>query len=427
MKKASFPRIPATAAAALLSLGLAAPLLHAETPSADYSTCRAEAWREAWPLEYYSAMGSADHIDDLADPNFGYGHWSQGKFMMKSIAAAKERGEGINATCLSCKSVKFNAIHEKYGSEVFLGKKSVKYAEDFRAEDFWSCTTCHSDIRRPAASLGAQIMTPALFGHELFEKLPPKTAACAQCHNNLSPWSDSRIIPATDLLASGRSAYRNGWDPEGLLRTTLEDARPTDVRYPEGKTYEESAAAHARTDRERGIYLFANGNHADAELFIGSIHFRLGMGCADCHMPVIEDRSGVKFRSHDSSKSVLNSKASMQYCLSCHKSERVKDIRDMVGFVRNAQARLAEKDRIVAEKLDRTYGLLREAIDSKRVDEKRLDRARFEYARASYYKEYVYGNRGATPGEKVAHNPELAGKYLEQAARILDDIPALLE
>ena len=54
--------------------------------------------------------------------------------------------------------------------------------------DFWSCETCHEDMKNPKASVGAQILSPKLFGKELFDKLPAKVAVCAQCHNNLAPW-----------------------------------------------------------------------------------------------------------------------------------------------------------------------------------------------------------------------------------------------
>ena len=48
----------------------------------------------------------------------------------------------------------------------------------------------------------------------------------------------------------------------------MEDAQPEGVRYPEGKTYEMTKYAHAKTDKKLGIYLIANGNHADAEVYM---------------------------------------------------------------------------------------------------------------------------------------------------------------
>ena len=403
-------------------LAMTGTAIVAAEPGAD--AFKAKDWKDVYPNEYYSSLGSAD---DLHDPSFGYGHGSMAKYMLRSIKSANEKGVGQNATCFSCKTARFNDIHKVYGDEAFSGKKSPKFSGMLAADDFWSCETCHSDMKNPGTSVGARIITASLFGKELFDQFPPKVAACAQCHNNLSVWSDSRIVPATDLLKTGRTAYRYGWDPDGLIKATLEDAVPEGVRYPSAKTYEMAPSSYAKTDKDLDIYLIANGSHADAEFFMGSIHYKLGMGCADCHMPVTEDRNGNPYRSHDASKTPLNSRASMQYCLSCHKSEKVKNIPDMVRFVEAAQSRAAELDKAVADKLDETFVMLKDAITAKKLSEDTLAKARFGYARASYFKEYVYGNRGATPGGKVAHNPELMKKYLEDALRIIDETQALLK
>lgn len=384
-------------------------------------------WKDLYPLEYYSILAGMDDIDDLKDSNFGYSHGNMAINMMKAIEKAKSK-KGLNATCFSCKSSSFNNIYEKYGDEVFLGKPAVKYTEMLKPEDFWSCETCHADMKNPAASVGAQIMTPKIFGKELFDKLPGKAAACAQCHNNLAPWSDSRIITGLTALKEKKTAYRYGWDPDGLIKATLEDALPTGVRFPTAKVYTTSAASHAKTDKEHDIYVIANGNHADAELYADGIHAKMGVTCADCHMPVLNDRFGTKtYRSHNSSKSVLNSRASMQYCLTCHKSENVQKVADMVNYVRRAQKDLAAKDKAVADKLDETFPILQQAIKEKKLSEDVLNQARLNYATASFYKEYVYGNRGATPGEKVAHNPKMSREYLDRAVTILDETQKMLK
>ena len=123
-----------------------------------------------------------------------------------------------------------------------------------------------------------------------------------------------------------------------------------------------------------------------------SVHYMLNVGCADCHMPIVEDKTGTHYRSHDSSKSVLNSKASMQYCLGCHTSDKVKTVKDMVAYVRNAQKRVAEKAAADAKKQDETFDLLKAAIEGKKLDEKAINEAKFKYAVAvSYYKLEVDG------------------------------------
>lgn len=400
-------------------------LANSVTTTLTASAQEAKDWKEVYPLEYYSVLAGMNDIDDLHDKNFGYSHGNMAINMQKSIANSKTKG--LNATCFSCKTATFNAIYKKYGDKVFLGQPSPEYTGMLKPIDFWSCETCHEDMKNPKASVGAQIMSPKLFGKELFDKLPAKVAVCAQCHNNLAPWSDSRIITGMTALKENKTPYRYGWDPDSMIKATFEDALPTGVRFPTAKIYSSSPASHTKTDKELGIYLIANGNHADAELYMGGIHQKLNVGCADCHMPMLQDRMGNPYRSHNSSKSVLNSRASMEYCLTCHKNDEVKNVGDMVKFVKDAQGRLAERDKAVAEKLDETFPLLKTAIEAKKLSPEILDQARLNYAMAAYYKEYVYGNRGATPGKKVAHNPTYAQKYLDKACKLLEETQQMLK
>ena len=113
--------------------------------------------------------------------------------------------------------------------------------------------------------------------------------------------------------------------------------------------------------------------------------------------------------------------------MTCHKNDSVKNVKDMVGFVKAAQAKVAAKDKVVADLLDQTFVLLQKAIKEQKLSKESIEAAKFNYAKASYYKEYVHGNRGATPGGKVAHNPELSHKYLDQAADLLRETQKLLQ
>ncbi|WP_410099070.1 hypothetical protein, partial [Sutterella wadsworthensis] len=75
-------------------------ITNAACAAPDPDTYKARDWSKQYPLEYYSSLGSADDLDDLGDPNFGYGHGSQAKYMIKSIEKANKSG-GLNATCFS--------------------------------------------------------------------------------------------------------------------------------------------------------------------------------------------------------------------------------------------------------------------------------------------------------------------------------------
>ena len=59
--------------------------------------------------------------------------------------------------------------------------------------------------------------------------------------------------------------------------------------------------------------------------------------------------------------------------LGCHTSDKVKTVKDMVAYVRNAQKSVAEKDAAVAKKQDETFDLLKVAIEGKKLDENKGD------------------------------------------------------
>lgn len=386
-------------------------------------------WAQRYPNEYYSLQGSADHMDDPHDKAGGYGHGSMAKYLMANLRTLQNSKQKnlINETCFSCKSSSFNDLYKRNGNKVFSNQSDIDYEKVLKAEDYWSCGTCHSDINNPKGTVGAKIFLAPTIGKSLFAKLSPNSAVCAQCHNDLSIWAGARIVDTAKYIAENKDIYRYGWDPDSMIKATIEDALPSGVAIPGGKVYSTSKAAHAKTDKNLGIYLFADGSHADAEVYVDGPHYKMNVGCADCHMPVVEDRLGNKYRSHDASKSVLNSKAAMQYCMTCHKNETVKTPKDMIDFVKAAQQKVALKDKAVADKLDETFELLKKAIEENKLPAESLEKAKFNYARASYFKKFVYGNRGATPGEKVAHNPQKHHDYLDQAIVILDEVQQSLK
>ena len=113
------------------------------TTSLEASAQEAKDQKEVYPLEYYSVLAGMDDIDDLHD-----------------------------VTCFSCKTATFNTVYKKYGDKVFQGQPSPEYTGMLKSIDFWSYETCHENVNNPKASVDTQIMSPKLFGKELFDKLP---------------------------------------------------------------------------------------------------------------------------------------------------------------------------------------------------------------------------------------------------------------
>lgn len=184
-------------------------------------------------------------------------------------------GDFSKSTCVSCKGAVFNDWHDEYGDDVFYDRYNEdtgnRYANDIEKEDVWSCRTCHGDISNPAGSLGAQIITfTEMFGRNLAGVADPGEAVCGQCHNGLGPWNNLRILDGVDLESANISAYRYGFDPESLIKATLEDATES-FESPLGKTWEPTDGSHAHCDEPPDIYRLDNGGHFEVEIFQGSV------------------------------------------------------------------------------------------------------------------------------------------------------------
>lgn len=380
-------------------------------------------WKALYPAQYYSFAAGADDMDDM------------GGFITKTgnahshASLRTNMGDFERSTCISCKSATFNDWLEEYGDDVFVNRynKDVdnRYIEALEPEDVWSCRTCHSDISDPVGSLGAQIVTfTDMFGRELNEAVDPGDAVCGQCHNGLSPWHYPRILDGANPENTSISAYRYGFDPDALIKATLEDATET-ADSPSGKTYATTAGSHAQVDEALGIYRIDNGSHFEVEIFQGSVMEQAGVTCVDCHMAEVTTVAGETFTSHDASGSPLDSYNALTYCLTCHKNQGIETPEDMVQMVRDAQADLAALDAELCDKQDECFEVLKNAIVNETKSEEVLDQARYNYAVAIFYKEYVFGG-AEKAGEKVAHNPEMCTEYLERAIALLDDTMTML-
>lgn len=107
--------------------------------------------------------------------------------------------------------------------------------------------------------------------------------------------------------------WRYGLDPESLMKAALEDG------------YEMAV------NPETGIANF-QANHPEVEIFQGSVHQELGMTCVDCHGVKMQGENG-EFTSHGFSESPLENPEALEYCLTCHSSQGVKDAEAMKEFV----------------------------------------------------------------------------------------------
>lgn len=380
------------------------------------ATTTTNAWASSYPLEYYSFANGGDAADDTAviGNRVSFSHATMARFM-------KERNEknngAIRGVCISCKSSKFNELYAENGDDVFSKNASATYA-DLETDDYWDCGCCHSDMTNPAGSVGAQLALYKTVGATLVNQMDPKTAACAQCHNNANTWISNIDTNSSD--AASLDPYRYGWDADGMMKAVQED-------NPNAKKVIDDAT---------GVYIYTDGGHPDAEIFQGSVMQKAGLSCTSCHMPTEQSVDGTSYSSHNSSGSPLESYSAMNSCLSCHKSQGIENVEQMKAYVKNAQSEVAGLDGQVITKLAGLDTAIGNSMSAGTASTETLDNARSAYATAAYYRAYVLGNndstpiaaggRGEAPGEKVAHNPQMSREYLNRAITVIDSAMATL-
>lgn len=369
-------------------------------------------WKALYPLEYWSFAMGGDAADDVevvgGRPSFS--HATMPQYMAERIESADGTVRGV---CLACKSSTFNDLYEEGGDAVFAKEGTAEFAQAVEADGYWDCGMCHADMTDPAASVGAQSTLFQQVGSTLLAELEPETAACGQCHNNANTWMSSIVSSADE--AESADPYRYGSDADGMMKAVLEDM---------------GDAAKTVIDERTGVYVVAEGGHPDVEMFQGSVMQQAGLSCTDCHMPTMQTAEGEAYTSHNASKSPMDSAASLDACLDCHKNQGIETVGDMYDYVRAAQQEVADLDAQVVGKLAELNEAVGSAMDAG-IGEEAIESARERYATAAYYRAYVLGNNGSTPvkdgsrgeapGEKVAHNPQMSREYLQRASAIVDD------
>ena len=148
------------------------------------------------------------------------------------------------------------------------------------------------------------------------------------------------------------------------------------------------------------------------------------MTCVDCHGVKMQGENG-EFTSHGFSESPLENPEALEYCLTCHSSQGVKDAEAMKEFVAAAQKKMADAEEAFGAKRDQLPGLIMAAKDAEGVDADALAKAKENFTKGVWFVRYADGG-GDFPGMKIAHNPKGEIDYVERATVLMDEGIALL-
>ena len=379
----------------------------AEIPAPEDMILSAESWKEEYPLIYDSFIRTS-RLQDQKVEDTGLGGLHPIDYLKKypniitlyeGMGFAKEyyiaRGhyysleDVINtsrpkpgASCLACKTADYEKLYVENGDDLI----AMDFMEVTQmVENSISCYNCH----RNKPGKGVQVTSPHYSeGIKLLAQEPkPGTTACAQCHVEyyLDPETKEVILP---------------WD-NGLEIGDIE-------AYYDERDY--SDWIHPRT----GTPLI-KVQHPEFELYSGSVHDRLNLACADCHMPVVEE-NGSTYKSHWA-KSPL--KTVEESCGKCHGD----DSEGIIAMTQEIQKEIHDLEAEVSNMLVQLINDFGVALEEQRLDDNSIDRLRELHRKAQYRWDFIFveNSTGFHNAAKARDALEEAKEYAQEALEILRD------
>ena len=328
---------------------------------------------------------------------------SMGGMSQRWHAFCAEMGsDGIPVACGSCHMANYDEFVAEHGEQVIMETDATYDVE------WMGCGTCHNEDLE--SGVHANTVYKDYFISDFGGNIPEEDAVCGQCH---------MIFPGTYVAMpeyqGTMDLYKYGTDADGVLKAykeafTENPAVPTEemqaLFFHVGMTYFDEAI---------GAYIYGWDNESALEMYQGSNHQALGLTCTDCHMPTVTADDGTTYTEHYACEP-LESKESMEVCLTCHTNSGVSDLDGMKTFLAGKQAELADMQKKTHDDLDALYALLEDATANGGYDEDVLAAARDAYTDAYFY--YVFeraDDHGADDGAKAAHNFTGSMELLEKA------------
>jgi nitrite reductase (cytochrome c-552) len=136
--------------------------------------------------------------------------------------------------------------------------------------------------------------------------------------------------------------------------------------------------------------------HPEAESYAGSVHDRMGVTCADCHMPIMKNKQGKSFKSHMVIKPRNHVK---EACMRCHPDLTVEKKLYQIDAVQNyIKGKMRKSEYWLGQLID-NY----DAAKRMGVDEATLTKAREKHEEA-----HVLWEWWTAENSDGFHNPDLA-------------------
>ncbi|MBS4031961.1 MAG: ammonia-forming cytochrome c nitrite reductase subunit c552 [Clostridiales bacterium] len=301
-----------------------------------------------------------------------------------------------SATCMLCKS---SDVYWQWNNNINYDSNTGELLDQNIIVNPITCVQCHNPhvpelrVVQPALIEATERMPQTHPGKED----PMGTRVCSQCHvnYNLNPPAKGIEFPFVKVAEM----------PDYIVNTDI---------WRQTKT-------GGWDNPEAGTMLY-KVQHPEAELYWDSIHHKLGVSCADCHMPKRTAANGQTYTQHWLTSPLNHIEDA---CLVCHTQSagelqaRVKGIQDEVyALIETAMNTMDEAlDNLVV------------AQNTATVNENRLNDARENYFMAHLFWEWIAAensmgfHNAAEARESLTRATAFASDAIDQAAQSVGNMP----
>ncbi len=294
----------------------------------------------------------------------------------------------FGGVCWGCKSADYPALTAQYGQKEF---DTMRWSEAARkTEHPVACIDCH-DPESPdfALRLTRPWLEEAITAQgKTLADFDMRSLVCAQCHSEYyfeGPFTENRIV----------FPWSAGFRPEDALA------------HKDAEGF--SDWTHVRTGA--GVHKV---QHPEFEYYQGSVHARMNLSCADCHMPRVKDAQGNEYTQHWLTSPLKHIEAS---CQRCH-----ADAAAIRARTEAIQSELRKSANEIGAALEKAINGLRDARREANVNQELVLQAQGKHRRAQllldwFLVENSTGFHNAAEGRRILEEARLA---VQEMAELTD-------
>ncbi len=309
---------------------------------------------------------SKDYTEDRGHP-----------YALDDLKETKRVTAATTGACMTCKTADLIGIYRDMGWKYAKAPLSDLLP---RMKHAIVCANCHDP-----ATMGLRVINPAFI--EALQKKgidvqkasrnQMRSYVCGQCHVEyyFEPESKKVVLP---------------WDRGFLPGQMYEYYQGLPAGFDQDWQHPDSGAKMLKAQ------------HPEFETWIGSVHGKSGVSCADCHMPYMR-QDGRKYTSHWVTSPMRFTK---EACMTCH----TQDAEWLLERVRTIQNHVWQLQRTAGQSVARAHEAIGRAAAAAKANQAELEKARGLVRKAQWHWDIV-----AAENSMGFHNPDQVLNTLGQS------------